>query len=125
MKKILLLIFFLSSTPVFAINTIYHCNLDTSFKNAGDEEWSDKFIRFTFTIKGNVISVYDHEIDYTYSGVFEIKQQNSELISATRMGKLSIDTLVIDKVNRRAIYSVGYIDGTHSGQYGIGKCNLP
>ena len=126
MKKLLILLlslFFLISPSVFAENLVYHCNIDTYFKNTGDNKWNNKYIKYTFTINNNSISVYDHEIDSTYSGTLSIYSQNPELIGINQTSRY-FETLVIDKDNSVATYSTSYVDGNVHGQYGIGKCKL-
>ena len=127
MKKLLILlfsIFFLSSTSVFAENFVYHCNLETYFKNSAGEPWDSKYIKYTFTLNNNkTISVYDHEINLTYQESLTIYSQNPQLI-ALNQDPLFFDTLVIDKENSFGTYATSYTDNTISGQYGIGNCYL-
>ena len=107
----------------FAQDFTYHCNLNTQFMNTGDK-WRNKNIKFSFNSTNNkTISIYDHEIELTYSKNLDILENNDRLFAMT-MEKNKIRTLIIDKQINFATYSLSYTDGKEHGQYGIGKCKL-
>ena len=125
MKKLLILlfsIFILSSPSVFAEDLVYHCNLETYFTNDGNE-WFNKKIRYTFTFSNNTVSIYDHEIDLTYSKTLSIYSKSPNLIAIGQFTN-NFETLVIDKKSSIATLSYSYTDYSISGSYGIGKCKL-
>tara|TARA_B000000532_G_C18627399_1_gene302529 strand:+ start:176 stop:523 length:348 start_codon:yes stop_codon:yes gene_type:complete len=108
----------------FAQNFTYHCKLDTQFMNHGETIWRNKFINFSFNSTDNkTISIFDHEIESTYQKKLDILS-NDHRIFAIAMDKSKTKTLIIDKKNNFATYSISYTDGDRHGQYGIGKCKL-
>jgi len=68
-------------------------------------------------------SIFDHEIESTYQKKLDILS-NDHRIFAIAMDKSKTKTLIIDKKNNFATYSISYTDGDRHGQYGIGKCKL-
>tara|TARA_B100001250_G_scaffold395793_1_gene401093 strand:- start:585 stop:929 length:345 start_codon:yes stop_codon:yes gene_type:complete len=107
----------------FAQNFTYHCNLNTQFMNQ-NENWRNKNMKLSFNSTDNKsISIYDHEIEVTYQKKLEILENDHRLFAMT-MEKSKIRTLIIDKQNNFATYSLSYTDGAEHGQYGIGKCRL-
>ncbi len=126
MKKLYLYIFLISifCNVGFAQSFTYHCNLDTQFINKGEKNWKNKYIKFSFTSTDNkTISIFDHEIEVTYQKKLDILENDLRLFAIT-MEKSKIRTLIIDKQNNYATYSLSYSDGAEHGQYGIGKCKL-
>ena len=124
MKTLLTIFVLFFSSSVLAENFVYHCNFHTYFKNSNDEEWKNKYIKYTFASNNNeTISIYDHEIKITYFFTLEILTKNSQLI-AMYTDSSALKTLVIDRENSFGTYAIFYTDGSDSGQYGLGKCNL-
>jgi len=127
MKKLLILLFslfFLSSPSVFAENFIYHCNLDTYYKNSEAESWQNKYIRFTFTANNNNISIYDHEYNFTYPDKNLIIYSENPQLVAIYQDSSQFSSLVIDKPNNFGTYTISYSNGNFAGQFGMGRCYL-
>ena len=126
MKKLSLYIFLvlMLCNVGFAENFTYHCNLNTQFMNKGTTKWQNKIIKYSFISTDNkTISIFDHEIEVTYTDKLNIIWNDLQLL-AINTNKKKIRTLVIDKLNNFATYSLSYTDGEEHGQYGIGKCKL-
>ena len=129
MKKLLILlfsVFFLLSSPsVFADDFIYHCNLETYYKNSADEPWDNKYIKYTYTLNNdNTISIFNHGLGFTSFTAPKIYKQNSALIIALYQDSTKFNSLVIDRLNSYGTYSISYTDGYAHGQYGTGECIL-
>jgi hypothetical protein len=121
MKKLLIIIFFLSTTISEANNVTYRCNLETPYFNQGGK-WQYKILSLTFTIRNKSISIYDNEIKIKYDTNFIVLQTEPNII-AIDIYPDRTRFLTIDKKNSYATYSVNYTDGYHHGQYSIGRCS--
>tara|TARA_B100000029_G_scaffold258168_1_gene254859 strand:+ start:592 stop:876 length:285 start_codon:yes stop_codon:yes gene_type:complete len=92
--------------------------------NHNEKKWKNKNMKLSFNSTDNkTISIFDHEIELTYQSKLDILTNDLRLIAMT-MEKNKIRSLIIDKQNNFATYSLSYTDGAEHGQYGIGKCKL-
>ena len=103
MKKFFLFIylFLIWCNHSFANSFTYNCNLNSKFKLGTDNQWDQKYVKFTISSSGNEkIKIYDHEIESYYSPEMTIVYTDEKMINAVSIDNSSgLEGLSINKKN--------------------------
>ena len=124
MKKLSLYIFLvlLCCNIGFANDFNYTCSLDVQFKTSDNSKWYNKEIIFNISNSGNILKMYDKEINL-YRPDQTIFVNNSNEVIASKTSKDKFNSFVFNKNTLNAKYSNMYFDDEGGGEYGVGQCN--
>ena len=100
----------------------YNCNLNTKYKSGTNDDWDQKYVKFTISSSDKeTIKIFDHEIELYYSTEMTIITKDKKFIYAISIPEYSgLESLIINKKN--GYTQLVFLDGNGGTTVHFGYC---